>query len=61
MHCTLQKLHGTFRNLASGEQGQDLIEYAMLTMLITLALISGVGGIAAMVSHTFSNISSSLA
>jgi Flp pilus assembly pilin Flp len=44
-----------------GEEGQDLVEYALLLCLISLSLISAINGIASAVNATFSNISSSLA
>ncbi|MGB8844476.1 MAG: Flp family type IVb pilin [Terracidiphilus sp.] len=48
-------------DLLNGEQGQDLIEYALMMVLISLALISGINGIAVAVNTTFTNISTSLA
>ena len=42
------------------EQGQDLMEYALLCMLLALALISGVGQIAAVVNRLFTEISTSI-
>jgi pilus assembly protein Flp/PilA len=47
--------------LMSDEQGQDLVEYALLVCLIALAAIGGVGHVAAAVTKVFSNISTSLA
>jgi Flp pilus assembly pilin Flp len=45
----------------SEEQGQDLVEYALLVCLIALAAISGVNHVATATTKVFSNISSSLA
>ena len=50
-----------FQDLKRDEQGQDLIEYALMLSLISLSLISGISGIATAVNHVFSNISSSIA
>jgi Flp pilus assembly pilin Flp len=50
-----------FHDLKRDEQGQDLIEYALMLSLISLSLISGISGIATAVNHVFSNISSSIA
>jgi pilus assembly protein Flp/PilA len=47
--------------LPLGEDGQDLVEYALLLCLISLSLISAISGIASAVNTTFSSISSSLA
>lgn len=49
------------QNLAQSEEGQDLVEYALLVTLIALAAISGVKHVATAVNGVFSNISSSLA
>ena len=54
------KLHVKLLRLMSGEQGQDLIEYALLVCLIALAAIGGVNHIAGAVSKVFSNISTTL-
>jgi pilus assembly protein Flp/PilA len=49
------------QNLASSEEGQDLVEYALLVALIALAAIGGVKNVATAVNSVFSKISSSLA
>jgi pilus assembly protein Flp/PilA len=61
MSNTLFKLYAKFQDLRSGEEGQDLVEYALLMFLISLALITSLNGIASSISTVFSNISSSLA
>jgi pilus assembly protein Flp/PilA len=45
----------------TNEEGQDLVEYALLVALIALVCISGVSNVATAVNNVFSNISSSLA
>jgi len=50
-----------FQNLVSREEGQDLVEYALLVCLIALAAITGVNNVATAVTKVFSNISASLA
>jgi len=57
----LARLYIRLHDLKRGEQGQDLVEYALLLCLISLSLISGINGIATATNHVFSNISSSLA
>ncbi len=49
-----------FQNLMNREEGQDLVEYALLVSLIALACISGVKHIAAAVNIVFGNVSTSL-
>jgi pilus assembly protein Flp/PilA len=49
------------QNLMNREEGQDLVEYALLVCLIALAAITGVNKVASAVTLVFSNISASLA
>ena len=46
--------------LAKGEEGQDMIEYALLTSLIALAAIAGVDKVATAVTSVFTRISTSI-
>ena len=61
-------MSGTFLNLCvklqglkNGEDGQDLVEYALLVALIALVCIAGVRNVATAVNNVFTEISSSLA
>jgi pilus assembly protein Flp/PilA len=49
------------QNLVNHEEGQDLVEYALLVALIALAAITGVSHVATAVTAVFNNISNSLA
>ncbi len=42
------------------EEGQDLTEYALLLVLIALAAITAMKGLAAAISNVFSNAAASL-
>ncbi len=53
-------LYVKMQNLLANEEGQDLVEYALLVALIALAAITGVKQVASAVNTVFSNISSSL-
>jgi pilus assembly protein Flp/PilA len=53
-------LYVKMQNLLANEEGQDLVEYALLVCLIALAAITGVKQVASAVNTVFSNISSSL-
>jgi pilus assembly protein Flp/PilA len=55
------RLYVKFLGLIRAEQGQDLVEYALLVCLIALAAIGAVGHVASAVTKIFSNISTSLA
>jgi pilus assembly protein Flp/PilA len=61
MRNTLLNLYVKFQSLKNGEEGQDLVEYALLVALIALVCVSGVNNVASAVNSVFSNISSSLA
>ena len=52
-------LYVKMQNLLANEEGQDLVEYALLVCLIALAAITGVKQVASAVNTVFSNISSS--
>jgi pilus assembly protein Flp/PilA len=54
-------LYVKMQNLTNREDGQDLVEYALLVCLIALAAITGVNKVATAVTTVFSNISASLA
>lgn len=60
MNSALSKLQLLAENLKNGEEGQDLVEYALLLTMISLALISSLNGIASTISSVFSNVSSSI-
>jgi len=60
MRNSLLNLHVKFQSLKNGEEGQDLVEYALLVALIALVCISGVNSVASAVNTVFSNISGSL-
>jgi pilus assembly protein Flp/PilA len=55
------KVYVKLQNLMNREEGQDLVEYALLVSLIALAAITGVGKVATAVTTIFTNISTSLA
>ncbi|MGA3333672.1 MAG: Flp family type IVb pilin [Terracidiphilus sp.] len=61
MHDTLLKLYVKFQGLKNGDEGQDLVEYALLVALIALVCITGVSNVATAVNTVFTNISNSLA
>jgi pilus assembly protein Flp/PilA len=60
MNKTLLNLYVKFQGLRN-EEGQDLVEYALLVALIALVCVTGVSNVASAVNTVFSNISASLA
>jgi len=61
MNNLFLNLYVKIQNLMSREDGQDLVEYALLVSLVALAAITGVGYVATAVNTVFSHISTSLA
>lgn len=49
------------QDLMGREEGQDLVEYALLVALISTAAIAGAGKVATSINSIFTNISNSLA
>jgi pilus assembly protein Flp/PilA len=49
------------QDLLKHEEGQDLIEYALIAALIAVAAIAGMKNVASAVNSLFSNVSSLLA
>jgi pilus assembly protein Flp/PilA len=60
MNNMILALYVKWQNLMSREEGQDLVEYALLVSLVALAAITGVGYVATAVNKVFSQISGSL-
>ena len=48
------------QNLLSREEGQDLIEYALVVALIALAATAGMGTLATDINKAFTNIGNTL-
>jgi pilus assembly protein Flp/PilA len=61
MNALFLKTLVKMQDLMNREEGQDLVEYALLVSLIALAAITGVGHVATAVTTVFNNISTSLA
>lgn len=58
---TLSLLTWKLQTLFGNEEGQDLVEYALLVSLIALGCISSIGYVATAVTNVFTNISTTLA
>jgi pilus assembly protein Flp/PilA len=61
MNNLLFKMNSKFRELVAGEQGQDLVEYALLVALVSLAAVASLNGLATAITGIFTQISNSLA
>jgi pilus assembly protein Flp/PilA len=60
MNLLFIKMYVRFQILLNREDGQDLVEYALLVALIALAAVSGVKEVASAVNTTFSKVSATL-
>jgi pilus assembly protein Flp/PilA len=60
MNNLLLNLFVKFQDLASREEGQDLVEYALVVALIAFGATAGMKNLASGVNTAFSNISSQL-
>jgi pilus assembly protein Flp/PilA len=60
MNDTLLKLYVKFQDLASREEGQDLVEYALVVALIAFGATAGMKALASGLNTAFNNISTNL-
>jgi pilus assembly protein Flp/PilA len=60
MHTTLLKLYVKFQALANREEGQDLVEYALVVALIAFGATTGMKALATGLNTAFQAISTSL-
>jgi pilus assembly protein Flp/PilA len=56
----LLKLYVKFQDLTSREEGQDLVEYALVVALIALGAVAGMRALAGGVNSAFLTISTTL-
>jgi pilus assembly protein Flp/PilA len=60
MNTMLLKLYVKFQNLMSREEGQDLVEYALVVALIAFGATAGMKALAGGINTAFDNISTTL-
>jgi len=58
MNTMFLKLYVIFQNLISREEGQDLVEYALVVAIIALGATATMKGLAQVISSSFGSISS---
>ena len=61
MNSMLLKMYVTFQNLMSREEGQDLVEYALVVALIALGATAAMSSLASAISTEFGTISTAFA
>jgi len=60
MNNMLLKLYVKFQDLKDREEGQDLVEYALVVALIAFGATAGMSALAKGINSAFSSISSTL-
>jgi pilus assembly protein Flp/PilA len=60
MQARMMSLYFTLQNVLRNEEGQDLIEYALVVALIALAATAGMQTVAVDINQAFSNIGTKL-
>jgi len=60
MNNMLLKLYVKFQDLMSREEGQDLVEYALVVALIAFGAVTGMQKLASGINTAFSSISTTL-
>jgi Flp pilus assembly pilin Flp len=59
-NALLKKIAVKFRELINREEGQDLVEYALLVALVALGSIAAIGYVTTALGSVFSSISASI-
>jgi pilus assembly protein Flp/PilA len=60
MNLMLLNFYSTLRDFLKGEEGQDLIEYALIAALIALGATAAMSSVGSQISNVFSSISTDL-
>ncbi len=60
MNDRILKLYIRMQNLLSQDEGQDLVEYAMVVALIALAATAGMGKLATSLNGAFTSLGTTL-
>jgi pilus assembly protein Flp/PilA len=60
MNNTLLKLYVMFQDLMNREEGQDLVEYALIIALVSIALVVSLNGLTTAITGVFTTITGKL-
>jgi len=60
MNTLLLKLYIKFQDLASHEEGQDMVEYALVTALLGFGWVVGIKSVASALNTAFQGVSTTL-
>ena len=61
MNTMLLNLYIKFQDLKNNEEGQDLVEYALVVALIAFGATAGMSSLSGAINTAFGNISTTLA
>lgn len=61
MKDMMLKLYVTMQNMIANEEGQDLVEYALVVALIAFGAIAGMSALSAELNTAFNTISAKVA
>ena len=61
MNNMLLKMYVKFQELKSREEGQDLVEYALVVAIIALGAVAAMSSLAKGINNVFASVSVSLA
>lgn len=53
-------IYAFLRKVATLEEGQDLVEYALIMAVITLGSVAGMGSVASGINDVFSSVTTTL-
>lgn len=60
MNDLMIKMYVAVKSMIEREEGQDLVEYALVVALIAFGAITGMGFLATGINHAFSGIATTL-
>lgn len=60
MNSFLKHLYLKAWSQLCNEEGQDLVEYALVIVLVALGCVAGINNVASAINNVFSNISTTL-
>jgi len=61
MKDLMLKLYTKMQTLIAAEEGQDLVEYALVVALIAFGAVAGMGALSTEINKAFNDVSSDLA
>ena len=60
MNDLMLKMYVAYKNVMAREEGQDLVEYALVVALIAFGAVAGMSALAGGINTAFKDVSSSL-